>query len=1203
MTKLKYSLIAMLSLAMILCTALFIGMPLKNNISTVQAAGAPASVTVNAQNLYGGYYLESNESGSCSTGATTEPATYVAWYDGATLTLNGYNGRGISVGGVGKNTIDITIKLKGENTITSSGEGIFANDCENLVIDADDTATLNINVSSTTAAVCGISIGQGGVATIGSVTIKGKATINIDCDTASFRGSYGIYAHYAFSIEDSANLSVKCKLSHENNNLCYCIVCGENKPVFNTDGVVTLDISDSNCRNYCISANNGIDMKKGTLICKYQRGEKTNNNNSLACSKTIGTAPEGCVLRENPYYLGETVIKSGVGHTETVENGTDYYGKDSNQYVAGETVKIKTSIDGLPFKEWQGEGVTFANATQKETTFEMIGEDVAVRADYNVFIKQPVFTRTSNTTGSVSFQVAKRPSGGYYPIIFLNKSDKKINRVFKIDELSGNFTCNYSDVGSSDFPAGTYRIQVEYNSNYFVSEPFEIDYSEKEPDGFNVKITDGVADVGGSTISSAKKGETVTITANDKDGFVFKAWEVVSGGVTLADANSATTTFVMPENNVEIKATYKQLISFVEATVTEPVNGETIDTTAVSDNTLYKVLGQVTWHDVADKKDLNKYSSKFVKDKQYTVSVKFQVTSSSDYAFDKNAKAKINGRPAEIGSVADSFITIKYTFTATAEPLPKYTLTIENGKLEDGNTSGEFEEGEEIKVIAAAAPEGKAFVKWVITGEGYFYDDSSEKTTFKMGNSDVTIRAVYKTIVSLVELTVKTPVAGAVADNSSDLSYPTDKGYTATLIWYDDNGKLPEGAKFELGVEYYAKIEVSISGDYVFMDDTEAYLNGVEESRLDAFPTSFKVGEAFIATEKPIVYFDVKVTGGRAEIDEDIVIKAEAGKEITIIAAPDEGKEFDKWEVVSGGVTLANANSATTTFVMGNSNVEIKAVYKTVHVHTLVRVDEKPATCAATGTKAHYKCSDCNKLFDVDDDRTEITAESLVIAINPDAHNLVTEWTAAKEGHYHICKNVGCAVGHDEIQAHTPDRAEATETEHVKCTVCDYTITPVVGHTHNLTRVPETSATCTENGTKSHYICNECGHKFADFAAENEITDESTLIIRMAHRFGEWVEEVPATTESTGVKGHKDCEFCHKHFDKDGNEIADLTIAKTPSGGGSIEEPTENNGLSGGAIAGIVAGSVVVAGFGGFSIFWFVIKKKSFAELIAIFKK
>ena len=50
-------------------------------------------------------------------------------------------------------------------------------------------------------------------------------------------------------------------------------------------------------------------------------------------------------------------------------------------------------------------------------------------------------------------------------------------------------------------------------------------------------------------------------------------------------------------------------------------------------------------------------------------------------------------------------------------------------------------------------------------------------------------------------------------------------------------------------------------------------------------------------------------------------------------------------------------------------------------------------------------------------------------------------------------------------------------------------------------------------------------------------------------------------------------------------------------------QPTNNAGLPAGAVVGIVIGSVVVVGLGGFSIFWFVIKKKTFADLIAIFKR
>lgn len=51
------------------------------------------------------------------------------------------------------------------------------------------------------------------------------------------------------------------------------------------------------------------------------------------------------------------------------------------------------------------------------------------------------------------------------------------------------------------------------------------------------------------------------------------------------------------------------------------------------------------------------------------------------------------------------------------------------------------------------------------------------------------------------------------------------------------------------------------------------------------------------------------------------------------------------------------------------------------------------------------------------------------------------------------------------------------------------------------------------------------------------------------------------------------------------------------------DAPAAKKGLSGGAIAGIVIGSVAVAGIGGFAVLWFAISKKTFADLGVALKK
>lgn len=83
-----------------------------------------------------------------------------------------------------------------------------------------------------------------------------------------------------------------------------------------------------------------------------------------------------------------------------------------------------------------------------------------------------------------------------------------------------------------------------------------------------------------------------------------------------------------------------------------------------------------------------------------------------------------------------------------------------------------------------------------------------------------------------------------------------------------------------------------------------------------------------------------------------------------------------------------------------------------------------------------------------------------------------------------------------------------------------------------------------------------------------------------------------------------ECNACQKHtrayifhVDNDGNNKCDNCSIDVDE---SLIAGEEKSGLSGVEISSIATGSAVVLGAGGFSLFWFVIKKKSWAELLGL---
>ena len=121
-------------------------------------------------------------------------------------------------------------------------------------------------------------------------------------------------------------------------------------------------------------------------------------------------------------------------------------------------------------------------------------------------------------------------------------------------------------------------------------------------------------------------------------------------------------------------------------------------------------------------------------------------------------------------------------------------------------------------------------------------------------------------------------------------------------------------------------------------------------------------------------------------------------------------------------------------------------------------------------------------------------------------------------------------------------------------------------HAHSLKKIEKRDATCVADGNIEYYVCESCGKLFLDGEGVKEI-DYSETVIPKGHSFGEWIDEIPPDSERDGVKGHRDCLICGKHFDRENNEITDLTIKKdqessseTESGSDKTEESESEDG-------------------------------------------
>lgn len=110
-------------------------------------------------------------------------------------------------------------------------------------------------------------------------------------------------------------------------------------------------------------------------------------------------------------------------------------------------------------------------------------------------------------------------------------------------------------------------------------------------------------------------------------------------------------------------------------------------------------------------------------------------------------------------------------------------------------------------------------------------------------------------------------------------------------------------------------------------------------------------GETRFVRSSTATEFTVTVIKGTASLAAGTLItdKIAQNTVVTVTAdAPEAGKVFDKWVVLEGNVTLADATKATTTFTMPGNDVKLEATYK----------DAPPSHTHSYGTEWKYDDTD-----------------------------------------------------------------------------------------------------------------------------------------------------------------------------------------------------------------------------------------------------
>ncbi len=484
---------------------------------------------------------------------------------------------------------------------------------------------------------------------------------------------------------------------------------------------------------------------------------------------------------------------------------------------------------------------------------------------------------------------------------------------------------------------------------------YEVPMDGEGLESYSVTVTNGTA-----TPSNAMPGESVTIKANTAaSGMVFDKWTVDSGStaVTLSSTSSSQTTFVMPNGNVSVTATYKTKPTTMPATgYNYLVNGDfSVENKSAADfgwktdratvsvsngvasitngnetrKALYEMIAFVPGH--------NYTITGTVSDLSGELKLYLDDTSDSNYV-----KTLSNGTFTHTFTATEGMDRIMFGGYKSTFKLSNVTLTDNTGGETSAATTTTTTQTPETTTTTQQQGGGTTTgTNLFINGDFAVTNTSASDFGWKDGGVD---KGAGQSTFNAGSFYIDNGNSGTKALYQM-INFVPGTTYTLTLD-VNVSGSVPMEIRLYNGstkTETPATIAVGTSGTQTFTFTPSQAADRIYLSGTDAKYTITRAVLTDGTTGGETTTYTVSVTNGTAN-----KASAAAGDTVNLTAgsAP-TGYTFDKW--TSSDVTFANATSASTSFTMPAKNVAVTATFKKINYTVSVTNGSASKTTANVG--------------------------------------------------------------------------------------------------------------------------------------------------------------------------------------------------------------------------------------------------------------